>query len=259
MHEPIDPRRLQVSRSLRDSSRRFYIEGLRQFIQACDAGLTFDTIFHSRILLRSAGVRKRIAQLESAGVRRVSVTPEQFRRFSITEHASGVAAIVRQRWTSLERIDPSAGTCWLVIESLRSPGNLGTILRTAEASGAAGVIFLGPSADPFDPRVVRASMGGIFHLKLVRTTLSGLRAWCCQQQVRLVGLSPRAPLLWTQLPVDRPLAMLIGDERAGLSEEVAKRCDMSVRLPMTGRADSLNVAVAAGVMMYELIRRVSGS
>jgi len=246
---------LHAHRALRDSTRRFCIEGVRQFIQACEAKLTFDTILHSRVLLRSATVRKQIAQLESTGVRRISVSPEQFRRISITEHASGIAAIVRQHWTSFQRLDPRLDMFYLVIESLRSPGNLGTILRTAEATGAGGVIFLGRRGDPFDPRVVRASMGGIFHLNLLRTSPHALRGWCREQGVHLVGLNPRATHLWTQLSTGEPIALLIGEERAGISTEAAGLCDQSVRLPMTGRADSLNVAVAAGVMMYEMVRR----
>jgi TrmH family RNA methyltransferase len=246
---------LQVSRSLRDSSRRFWIEGVRQFLQACDAGLTFDTIVHSRALLQCGLARKRIDRLEASGARRLGVSPEQFRSVSITERASGVGAIVRQHWTGLGRLDPRKGLCWPVIESLRSPGNLGTILRTAEASGAAGVIFLGPRADPFDPRVVRASMGGIFHLKLVRAAPGELRRWCDEHGMQVVGLSPRAVRLWTQIDSDRPPALLIGEERQGLSTTAAALCDAMVRLPMSGRADSLNVAVAAGIMMYELVRR----
>jgi TrmH family RNA methyltransferase len=243
------------NRTLRDSTRRFCIEGVRQFIQAYEAKLTFDTILHSRLLLRSAMVRKQIAHLESTGVRRISLSPEQFRRISTTEHASGVAGIVRQHWTSFQRLDPRRGRFYLVIESLRSPGNLGTILRTAEATGAGGVIFLGPRGDPFDPRVVRASMGGIFHLKLIRTSPHALRGWCREHGVQIVGLHPRATHLWTQVSTDRPIALLLGEERAGISTQAAGLCDHSVRLPMTGRADSLNVAVAAGVMMYEMVRK----
>jgi TrmH family RNA methyltransferase len=249
-------RALQSRRTLRDSTRRFWIEGLRQFIWACDAGLTIDTIVHSRILLKSSDVRRRIERVESTGAKRVNVSPELFRSISITERASGVGAIVRQHWTSLNRLDPRAGgLCWLVIESIRSAGNLGTILRTAEASGAAGVIFLGNAADPFDPRVVRASMGGIFHLKLARMDANELRRWSATHGVRLIGLAPRGPRLWTDVPIDRPTALLLGEERQGLTPAAAALCDTTVRLPMPGRADSLNVAVAAGIMMYEFVRR----
>lgn len=142
-----------------------------------------------------------------------------------------------------------------MIERLRSPGNLGTILRTAEACGVAGIIFVGPECDPFDPAVVRASMGGIFHLRLIRTSPAELIGWALAQRLQLVGLSPDAERLWTDLPSAGPVALVIGEERGGLSASLRSLTHTTVRLPMRGRADSLNVGVAAGVMMYELIRR----
>ena len=155
-----------------------------------------------------------------------------------------------------QQVDPRQGLCWLVVEWIRSPGNLGSILRTAEAVGAAGAIFLGEAADPFDPAVVRASMGGLFGLQLVRTTHEHLGRWARSHGVMVVGLSPDAPELWTDpLPAARPIALLIGEERAGVSAGGAALCERMVRLPMSGRADSLNVSVASGVMMYELVRR----
>ncbi|HEY3231723.1 MAG TPA: TrmH family RNA methyltransferase, partial [Roseiflexaceae bacterium] len=142
----------------------FWIEGIRNFVQACDAKLTFDIAIHSRVLLKSDLAEMLVRRLAARGVARVRVSPEQFRSISTTSRASGIGAIVRQHWLPLERARPGQGLCWIVIEEIRSPGNLGTILRTAEACGAAGIIFVGPSCDPFDPAVVRASMGGIFHL-----------------------------------------------------------------------------------------------
>jgi TrmH family RNA methyltransferase len=242
-------------RRARDSAGVFLIEGVRQFLRAYEADFEFDTILHSRILLRNELVQKLVRQLIARGVRRVSLSPEQFRAIQTAERASGIAAIVRQRFTPLARASGQRGLCWLVIEHLRSPGNLGTILRTAEATGVAGVIFVGDSCDPFDPRVVRASMGGIFHLNLARASPQSLREWLKRNDVRAIALDPRAPRLWIDLPIDAPLALFIGEEREGLSAPLRELCEIGVRLSMMGRADSLNVAVAAGVMMYDLVRR----
>src|SRR5947207_10768633 len=246
-------RLLQKSRHRRDSIHRIWIEGIRQFAQAFDAGWDFETVIHSRILLKSGLAQMLVRRLAARGVERASITPEEFRSISITERASGIGAIVKQRWTPLGQIDAGQGLCRLVIESIRSPGNLGSILRTAEAVGAAGAIFLGDRADPFDPAVVRASMGGLFPLQLVRTTHEHLKRWARSHGVIIVGLSPDAPRLWTDpLPAARPIALLIGEERDGVSAGGTELCERMVRLPMSGRADSLNVSVASGVMMYEL-------
>ncbi|HEV8290973.1 MAG TPA: RNA methyltransferase, partial [Tepidisphaeraceae bacterium] len=115
--------------------------------------------------------------------------------------------------------------------------------------------FLSDQCEPFDPAAVRASMGGIFHLQLTRATQRQLRRWAAAHGVLLVGLSPSAQGLWTDLPPHHPMSILIGDERKGLSQEGQDLCHALVRLPMSGRADSLNVGVATGVMLYELVRK----
>lgn len=257
-------------RAVRDRQQCFWVEGIRNFVHACQAGLSIDTILHSRVLLKSALVRSLVQQQVDAGVLRVRVSPEQFRRISTAEHASGIGAIVRQHWTPLASANPHAGLGWLVVERIRSPGNLGTILRTAEACGAGGAIFvssdcdtLGGDAfggdpfgcDPFDPAVLRGSMGGLLHLKLVRATHEEVARWAERHGVELVGLSPAAERLWTELPHGRPIALVIGEERSGLSHHQQSLCHTTVRLPMSGTADSLNVAIATGVVLYELVRR----
>ncbi len=239
----------------RQESGCLWIEGIRHFIQAYDARFTFDTVIYSQKLQKSSLAEMLVRRLVQSGVRRVRVTPEQFREVCTTPRASGIGAIVRQQWTSLESLNPTHGLCWLIVEQLRSRGNFGTILRTAEATGVSGIICVGPECDPFDPVVVRASMGGIFHLPLVRTTHEDLARWIQTHQVRLVGLSPDAESLWTELPLSSPMGLVIGEERRGLSNEMRVLCDTMVRLPMIGRADSLNVGVATGVMLYELVRR----
>jgi len=227
---------------------------VRQFVQAFDADYLFDTIVFSRVLLKSDLAEMLVRRLGARGVRRVAVTPEQFRSVSTTERASGIGAVVRQRWTPLG--DVPVDRPLLVIESLRSAGNLGTILRTAEATGVGAVVFLSAACDPFDPAVVRASMGGIFHLRLVPTDHANFAGWAAKRGVAVVGLSPEAPRLWTEVDCAAgPVAVLIGEERGGLTPGGRALCGQTVRLPMCGRADSLNVGVAAGVMLYELVRK----
>jgi TrmH family RNA methyltransferase len=251
-------RSLQHHRPARESSQTFWIEGIRQFMQAAEAGFQFERILHSRLLLKSSMVRHVIDRLAADGTAHVRVTPEQFRTVSVSEHASGIGAIVRQRWTPLHHADATRGLCWLVLESVRSAGNLGTVLRTAEATGVAGVIFLDHTCDPYNLPVVRASMGGIFHLQLIRSTHGHLRRWANFHGVKLIALTPHGEELWAGAktsPAPSPLAVLIGEERQGLSARALSISDAKIRLPMAGRADSLNLGVAASVMMYELVRR----
>ena len=242
-------------RAERDAQQAFWLEGVRNFVQAYDARYSFDAVIYSPVLLKSVVADMLLRRLRAAATRVARVSPEQFRSVSSAGRASGIGAIARQQWSPLSRADAARGLCWLVIEQIRSPGNLGTILRTAEACGVGGIIFVGPAGDPFDPAVVRASMGGIFHLPFTRAAHAQVRHWAHARGVQIVGLSPQADRLWTDLPADRPLAIMVGEERGGLSESQRSICQLSVRLPMTGRADSLNVSIATGVMLYELVRR----
>ena len=164
-------------RRFRDRTRLHFVEGLRGVFEALEAHIPVERLIYSEILCRHAAAQKRVRMAKRLGVRVERVTPEQFRRISQTPRASGLGALLHQHWMPLEAIDPRRGLCWLALSEIRSPGNLGTILRTAEAVGAVGLIVLGGECDPFDPDVVRASMGGIFHLAMCRTTVAEFGAW----------------------------------------------------------------------------------
>ena len=242
-------------KEIRTRTGLHFIEGFRNFIQALDAGIAVETILYSEILAANPAVQKNVRRQKRAGVPVVRVTPEQFRGISRTARASGIGAIVRQHWTPLDAVDPRSGTCWIALSSVRSPGNLGTILRTAEAAGVGGAILIGDAADPFDPAVVRASMGGIFRLKLARCRFDELPPWKIRWNCRFWGTSPGADGVYTEAPIESPLVVFFGDERRGLSPRELAICDQTSRIPILGRADSLNVGVAAGVILFEVLRR----
>jgi TrmH family RNA methyltransferase len=139
-----------------------------------------------------------------------------------------------------------------VLESLQSPGNLGTILRTSEAIGGAGVILLDTTIDAYHPGTVRASMAAMFRQRFVRATLPQLLAWKERHGCSLVGTSPAARDDYRAVSYPRPTLLFMGGERKGLSAQQQAACDIVVKLPMVGSCDSLNLAVATGVMLYEL-------
>lgn len=247
-------RRLQDRRA-REHSGLVHVEGLAGVLRAHAAGAQFEAVLHDPVLLQSPAGQRFVRRLRAGGVPTIRVQPEVFRSASFTARASGLAAVVRQRWSSLAAADPRRGTCWLVLERVRSPGNLGTLLRTAEAAGAGGVIFLGGACDPHHPVAVRASMGALFGLSLVRARHEELGAWSAQHGLTLLATSPGAAQVHTEAPLDPPLGLLVGDERAGLSPRALELCARAVRIPVLGLGDSLNVAVAAGVVLYEVLRR----
>lgn len=237
----------------------FAIEGIRQFVQAVDCGWEFERLLVSNRLLIHPLARRLSRHLARDGTTKHNLSPEQSRNISRLPRASGIAAIVRQRWTSLEAVATTPGLCWLAIDRFRSPGNLGTILRTAAAVGAAGVIVLDRDADPFDPQVVTTSMGGLFHLQFVRADVVELRRQADLAGQPIFALHPSDDV---SLPVPSdgpPPVLLVGEERRGLTERALSLADGRLSLPMPGWADSLNVGVASGVAMYELLRRRSAT
>ena len=220
---------------------------------------------HSRVISRC---RSRIPQDLTAAVRRnvptffwLSVRQstllcliEAFRQVSTTSRASGVGAVVAQRWSPLHGTSPRAGLCWVVLEAVRSEGNLGSLIRTSEAIGGAGFILAGPRLDPFDPAVVRASMGALFRQTFIRTNDRGLRNWVRCHRCRVIGASPDGPAELHRFDYPRPTILVLGEERQGLSTFQRELCSDLVRIPMVGAADSLNLAVAGSLLLYEVFR-----
>lgn len=244
-----------ANRKARDAHREFWIEGVRPFLRAVEAGVRIKVIVESEMLNRH-GIAQKLARTAARnGVPRVRVSPELFRSVSIADHSSGIGAIVAQTWRLPRSADPTHGLCWIAAESIRSAGNLGTILRTAEAVGAAGLWVLGDGVDPFDPACVRATMGGLFSLQFIRADLRQLKEWATNHGARIIGLDGSARKSWCEPDYSTPTILLAGDERAGLSTHARRASHQLIRLPMCGSADSLNVGVAMGVAMYELVRR----
>jgi TrmH family RNA methyltransferase len=239
----------------RMESGEFLIEGVRPLAEAVKLGVRIEKLIVAPKLLEGRPTEKLVKQLRIKGVPCLGMLPEVYYSFSQAEEPQGVAAIVRQRWEALETVRPGQGLCWLVAEAVQSPGNLGTIIRTCEAVGGAGLILLGDGADPYDPATVRASMGALFGVKFVRSTGSVFAAWKTRRQVTLVGTSPSALEDYQAVDYPRPTMILMGCEKRGVTPEVMALCDRQVKIPMVGRSDSLNVGVATSLMLYELFNQ----
>lgn len=170
---------------------------------------------------------------------------------SLAAAPQGIAAILRQEWTPLTAARPGEGNGWLAVEGVELPGNLGTMIRTSEAAGAAGLILIGRTADPHDPAAVRATMGSLLSQKLVRTTAHEFAAWSGRRRVMLVGASPQAAQDYRAVRYEKPLVILVVSEKRGLSDELSRACNASFASRSCAAASiPLNVAVAAGILLY---------
>jgi TrmH family RNA methyltransferase len=182
------------------------------------------------------------------------VSPEEFRKISVTERACGVAAIFRQRVLRLEQVKPASHICWTALDNIRSSGNLGTLIRTSAAVGAGGFILLGNQIDPFEPAVVRATMGTLFKQTIVRATDREFQSWVKSRQLQVVGASPGGSADYDKVLYSSPTVLMLGNERSGLKTSQTSFCHQLVRIPMVKGIDSLNVAVAGSLLLYEVFR-----
>jgi RNA methyltransferase, TrmH family len=243
------------SRKQRDNSGRFFVDGLHLVAAAAQQHANIETCIVAPDLLTSAFGRELARALAHSGAQVIEVTADIFQSLAAKEHAQGLGIVARQRWLDLARIRPEAGQCWVALDTVQYPGNLGTILRTCDAVGGAGVILLGNTTDPYDRVAVRASLGAIFSQRLVRAGFAEFAAWCRRHSVAVVGTSPVAALDYQAVAYQPPLVLLMGSEPRGLSREQQALCNVMVNIPMVGHSDSLNLAVATGIMLYEVFNQ----
>jgi TrmH family RNA methyltransferase len=248
--------RALTDRKQRRRESAFVVQGIQPVWQAVEAGAAIDVLIVAPDLLRHAGAAGMVAAQEAAGVRVARVSGELFGRIADRDGPSGLAAIVRSAPVALADLAAGDGSLFAALHNPGNPGNVGTIIRTASAVGCDGVILVGPSADPYDPAAVKASMGALFTVPV--TTVSSAAAfleWAHQGGVTVVATSALGGVSCWAAELPLPLAVLLGSEGAGLPADLLTAADTQVAIPMTGTAESLNLAVAAGVMLYEIRRR----
>jgi len=246
-------------RKYRQQEGCFLVEGIRIVEEALTCGAPVETLVYAPDLLVSDRARALLERVET--FQRLALAGDVFRKLSEREDPQGIAALIRIKESSLATIPLSDDMLVIVAYQLRDPGNLGSIIRTADAAGATGIVVVEPAADVYDPRAVRATMGSLFALPIVRLAdPAALSLW--YKAVRAGGVplfvvasSAHGQQDYFEVDYGRPLAFLIGSERRGLPAAVRAGADAVVRLPMAGRATSLNVSAAAAALIYEVVRQ----
>lgn len=245
---------LQCNRSLRNKHKLFVIEGVRNFIQAVNNNRQIVVIYYSDRLLIVPTARQLLRKLRRSGIPCINVAPEEFRQVSTTQRASGIAAIVTAKSPSLHNTPPRSGLCWIVLDSIRSAGNFGSLIRTSDAIGGAGFILLNRNTDPYSPTAIRAAMGSIFSQHFIYTSATQLQHWMNRHKCQLIGAAIDAKTEFQRFDYPPTPLLFLGEEQKGLTLVQKNRCHHLVRIPMTGQTDSLNLAVAGSLLMYEIYR-----
>jgi len=250
--------RALADRKHRRRESAFVVQGIQPVWQAVEAGAEIEVLLVAPKLVHHRGALDMVEAEEAGGVRVARLTGELFGRISDRDEPAGLAAIVRSTRVRVGDLAVPQRGLFAALHEPGNPGNVGTIIRTASAAGASGVILIGPSADPYDPVAVKASMGALFSVPVAEAE-SGAEflAWAAAAGVTVAATSGQAATSCWDAHWTLPLALLLGSEGTGLPTDLLTAADLRVAIPMTGTAESLNLAVAAGILLYD-VRRHTG-
>jgi TrmH family RNA methyltransferase len=237
-------------RKEREESGLFLAEGLKIVIEAIDLGHAPSILIYGPDAAAHPMLRKAVAATEAARGEVIEVSREVLEKVSRRDNPQAVMAVFPQVFALLADIDPAAAPCWVALQAVRDPGNLGTIIRTADSAGCGGVILVGDCTDPYSVEAVRATMGSVFAVKIAKTSVENFLAWRPSWPGSVVGTLLSATTDYRHADYRKPALILMGNEQQGLPPDLAAACDVNVKIPMRGRADSLNLSVATGIMIY---------
>jgi len=244
---------LQEKPRERKKQNLFIIEGYREIRLAIRSGYNITTLLHCPELTTNSEV----VDLVSDGFSGDSITCSLgvFNRVAYRKNTGGIIALSRQKWLLFEQLKLSESPCLLVLESVEKPGNLGAILRTADAAGLDAVIICDPATDVFNPNAVRSSIGCIFTVPLVTVSSSDTIKWLHSLKIKIFGTALTAEKFYHETDLSQPCAIVMGSEASGLSSLWLKEADDLIKIPMRGKIDSMNVAASAAIVVFEAMRQ----
>lgn len=243
----------------RDQQRLFLVEGYRELLRFTDNGGKAEALFYCPEQFLGSNEKALIDKIAAKGALLYRCSPHVFAKLSYRDRPDGLLAVAQQKHRNLndlQKVLPTDKAPFLVVaESIEKPGNLGTILRTSDASGVNGVIVCDRCTDIYNPNVVRASVGTLFTVPVVEASGEETLRWLKRQGIQIVAATPGAEMEYTEVDFTRPVAIAVGTEQLGLSERWMDGADLKVKIPMCGVADSLNVAMAATILLFEVRRQ----
>lgn len=242
-------------KKFRDEKHAFLAEGLKLVIDALDLGWQVRTLVFAKAARGNPAVEKVAARTVAAGALVLEVSEKVLSAITRRDNPQMVVGVFTQRYLALKDVRPAGDDVWVALDRVRDPGNLGTVIRTVDAVGARGLILVGDSTDPFSLETVRATMGSVFAVPIARASAQEFLAWRRGFSGLVAGTHLKGAVDYRSIDYGgRPVLLLMGNEQQGLPDELADACDHLLRIPQAGRADSLNLAVATGVMLYEVRR-----
>lgn len=247
-------------RKERNTTGLFLIEGYRELKRAADSHVLFQTLFICPQLFLGTNENALIDQMRTRDIEVVVCDQKVFQKLSYRDRPDGMLAIAVQMKQSLKDLMAKLSTkkdpFLIIAEAIEKPGNLGTILRSADAAGVDAVVICDRCTDIYNPNVVRASVGTLFTIPVLEASSLETLHFLREKKIKIVAATPSAEQTFTAANLaDRGIAIAVGTEQLGLSEVWMQSADLKVRIPMYGVADSLNVATATTLLLYEVIRQ----
>lgn len=241
----------------REETGTFMAEGLKLVIDALDLGWSITTLVYAKNAKDKPLVQKVAARAVAAGALVLEVSEKVLSSITRRDNPQMVVGIFETRWNKLANLKPEQGQTFVALDRVRDPGNLGTIIRTADAAGASGVILVGETTDPYSLETVRATMGSVFAVPLYRVSVAEFLKWKTASGTKMVATHLAGSIDYRAIDyTEKPVVLLMGNEQQGLPEELASQADALARIPQQGLADSLNLAVATAVMLFEARRHL---
>lgn len=236
----------------RDTTGLFIIEGYREIKRAIESGVKFESLFICPDLFLGSNEQSLMDQLKAP----LFELPDfLFQKISYRDRPDGLVGIAHQMKTQFSDLKKKTPALYVVAEAIEKPGNLGTILRSSDGVGADGVIICDRCTDIYNPNVVRASVGTLFTLPVIEATGDEVLQWLKEQNIQIVAATPSAERNFTDAPLSGDVAIVVGTEQLGLTQKWMEAADIRVKIPMEGVADSLNVAMATTLLLYEALRQ----
>jgi RNA methyltransferase, TrmH family len=242
-------------KKFRDQQNAFLAEGLKLVIDALDLGWSIKTLVFAKAGIGNPAIEKVAARTVAAGGLVLEVGEKVLSAITRRDNPQMVVGVFAQKYLPLKDVRPIGDDVWVTLDRVRDPGNLGTVIRTIDAVGAKGLILVGETTDPFSTETVRATMGSVFAVPVARATAQEFLAWRKSFPGLVVGTHLKGAADYRSIDyAGRPILLLMGNEQQGLPDDLAAACDQLLRIPQAGRADSLNLAVASGIMLFEVRR-----
>ncbi|SNZ20582.1 TrmH family RNA methyltransferase [Cohaesibacter gelatinilyticus] len=239
-------------RRIRNQTGLFMAEGLQLVAFAVEAGWEVETLVYAKNIKTQPLVQQVAAKVHARGGLILEVSEQVLSKLTHRDNPQHVIGVFKQRYGELRQLSQIDGDMVVALEGIKDPGNLGTTIRTADAVGASAILLIGETTDPFSLEAVRATMGSVFHLDIYKCTREEFLSWRKSWPGDIVGTHLKGAVDYRKVSPKEPLMVMMGNEQSGLPDNMAESCNHLVKIPMAGKAESLNLAVSVGITLFRL-------